>query len=324
MTYASGGLIQASDFNNLAWGGTQGTYTSVTKNIAYVMGVGSGAWGYGQTITGLNTVAAAATVTAAQWSGLLTILNNALAHQGSTTLGSNYTTGGIITYFSNVNTAVTTINSNANNTVGYAANVVTTPASTTVTFTGTTSTAANTTTFTRTATFGSADQARYFFNAGGRIHWTITATNSGGSLRGADLVTLAQTNTAGGFIAANSSDGIVGGSGGTVNTDATSLGYYQLTTSDQSMSKVTSTNYRYEYNQSFFEVLVKSNGVQGSNGDKGTVITFTFSVSLQGAINSSMGGPFNDNVSVPITVAFTVRPPVTTYLTNTWGNVTIA
>jgi hypothetical protein len=135
---------------------------------------------------------------------------------------------------------------------------------------------------------------------------------------------LAQTNTAGGFIGANNSDGIFGGAGGTVNTDATALGYYQLTTSDQSMSKVTSANYRYEYNQSFFEVLVKSNGVQGASGDKGTVITFTFSVSLQGAINAAMTGPYNDDVSVPITVAFTVRPPEATFLTNTWGSVTIA
>lgn len=42
MTYASGGLITASDYNSLSWGGTQGTYTASPVNLAYVLGVGYG------------------------------------------------------------------------------------------------------------------------------------------------------------------------------------------------------------------------------------------------------------------------------------------
>ena len=118
MTYSSGGLIQATDYNNLAWGGTQGTYTAVTNNIAYVMGVGSGAFGYGQNLSQINTVSAAATVTAAQWAGLVYLLNRAIGHQSGS--GSQLATGGninmtageTITYFANVATAVGTINTN--------------------------------------------------------------------------------------------------------------------------------------------------------------------------------------------------------------------
>ena len=48
MAYASGGLITASDYNSLSWGGTQGTYTASPVNLAYVLGVGYGQFGYGQ------------------------------------------------------------------------------------------------------------------------------------------------------------------------------------------------------------------------------------------------------------------------------------
>ena len=106
MTYSSGTLIQATDYNNLAWGGTQGTYTASPTNIAYVMGVGSGAIGYGQAVTAINTVAAAGSVTAVQWSGLLTTLNAALGHQSGAgaqlTVSPTITAGNKITYFSTV------------------------------------------------------------------------------------------------------------------------------------------------------------------------------------------------------------------------------
>ena len=81
MAYASGGLITASDYNSLSWGGTQGTYTASPVNLAYVLGVGYGQFGYGQSVSSINTVAAAATVTAVQWSGLLSGINACLGHQ---------------------------------------------------------------------------------------------------------------------------------------------------------------------------------------------------------------------------------------------------
>ena len=83
MAYASGGLITASDYNSLSWGGTQGTYTASPVNLAYMLGIGNGQFGYGQTVSSINTVAAAATatVTAVQWSGLLSGINACLGHQ---------------------------------------------------------------------------------------------------------------------------------------------------------------------------------------------------------------------------------------------------
>jgi len=313
MSYASGGLIEAADFNNLAWGGTQGTYTDSIKNVAYVMGVGSGQWGYGQTITALNTVSAGGTVTATTWSGFLTVLNDALQHQGSGALTSNYTSGEIITYLANVATACTTINTNKHNVATTGSNSSGSLGAHAWSVGGTTSTSAQTDTWTETFTFASADQARYFFNAGGRIHQTFAATNNNGTLRSADLVTLVATNTGGNMIAATTSDGKTG-TGGTVDNDSTTLGYWNLTTSDQILSKIRSTNYRYEYNADFFQVSVKSNGAQGSNSDNGTVITFTYLSSMAGHISGSDTSNFNDAINVTITPSYVIVYPETTYL----------
>jgi len=321
MSYASGGLIEAADFNNLAWGGTQGTYTDSIKNVAYVMGVGSGQWGYGQTITALNTVSAGGTVTATTWSGFLTVLNDALQHQGSGALTSNYTSGEIITYLANVATACTTINTNKHNVATTGSNSSGSLGAHAWSVGGTTSTSAQTDTWTETFTFASADQARYFFNAGGRIHQTFAATNNNGTLRSADLVTLVATNTGGNMIAATTSDGKTG-TGGTVDNDSTTLGYWNLTTSDQILSKIRSTNYRYEYNADFFQVSVKSNGAQGSNSDNGTVITFTYLSSMAGHISGSDTSNFNDAINVTITPSYVIVYPETTYLSDSWGTVT--
>ena len=321
MSYASGGLIEATDFNNLGWGGTQGTYTSSPNNVAYVMGVGNGQFGYGQTITALNTVAAGGTVTASTWSGFLTVLNNALQHQGSGALGAGYTSGDTITYFANVSTSVTTINTNKHNATATGSNSSGSLGAHAWSVGGTGGTSAQTDTWTETFTWSSGDTARYFFNAGGRIHQTFAATNNNGTLRSADLVTLVATNTGGNMIAATTSDGKTG-TGGTVDNDSTTLGYWNLTTSDQILSKIRSTNYRYEYNADFFQVSVKSNGAQGSNSDNGTVITFTYLSSMAGHISGSDTSNFNDAINVTITPSYVIVYPETTYLSDSWGTVT--
>ena len=67
MTYSSGGLIQASDYNTIAWGTSSGgTYTSSPSNLAYVWGTGSGRYGYGQSTSGFTALSAGTTVTATQ------------------------------------------------------------------------------------------------------------------------------------------------------------------------------------------------------------------------------------------------------------------
>ena len=89
------------------------------------------------------------------------------------------------------------------------------------------------------------------------------------------------------------------------------------------MSQITSSNYRYEYNTDFTRIQVKSNGVQGANGDVGTVITFTFDYSMAGAIGTP-GAVFNDDINVTFGVRFDIVEPAVTYIAKTWTNPSIA
>lgn len=323
MSYSTGGTIQANDYNNLAWGGnTTNTYSGTINNIAMVMGTGFGYKGYGQTITAINTVAVEGPVTATQWAGLVHTLNKALGHQGGTLLanGSNIgiTAGATIAAFANVASSVTTINTNAN--VAGASGTTTTGTGLNTTISWANSSSVQSTNWTRTATFASADQARYFWNAGGFISVVLTATNNNATSRSGDIVTIFQTNAAS-FQVKNANCTVRTGTGGTLNSSNNTLGYWKLTSSNQEMLNLNSASATYEYNSAKLEIKLKTNGVQGSNGDVGTVLTFDFTLS-DTAQNANSN--FNDVVSVTATVRIDVVFPETTYLANTWGSVTIA
>jgi hypothetical protein len=321
MSYAQGGIIQANDYNNLAWGGnTTGVYNSTITNTAQVMGVGFGFRGYGQPVTPINTVAVNGTVTGTQWAGLIYLVNRGLGHQSGAgaQLGSGgnlaTTAGSTIVAYANVATAVGTINTNANL---YTAQGSTTTGSV---FNQSITGGNNTfeVIFNRVLTWSSADAARYFFNCGGQVNWVITgATNNNGSLRSADVVTQWATYQASGSIRGVSSVARTG-TGGTVNTASTTLGYWQSTTAMQTLSQITSTNYRYEYNSDYTNVRVKTSGVSGSNGDKGAVMTIGF-----GTYKFSTYAGLNDDVNVTVSHRIDVVAPSTTYLQVSWGLPTI-
>ena len=74
MTYTSGGLIQATDYNTFISTGT--------PNINNIWGTGSGDSGWGQ--TAINTVAVADTVTATQWASLVNTLSTMGSQTGTT------------------------------------------------------------------------------------------------------------------------------------------------------------------------------------------------------------------------------------------------
>jgi hypothetical protein len=188
---------------------------------------------------------------------------------------------------------------------------------------------------TRTATFASADQARYFFNAGGKLVLTFSCTNTLGNSKGADWATLLNTKMASMVVGATSNSRT--GIGGTASATNTALGYWSCTTLNQSMITLTSASGTADYSSNSIAVGIKSNGTQGSNGDVGSVITFTIDLTDAAAdtntsppgipVYSPPGTPsqgnFNDQLNLSITTNITVRPPETTNLSNSWGTVTI-
>jgi hypothetical protein len=212
------------------------------------------------------------------------------------------------------------------------------------TFSGTTSktaatgsgTAAWTITFTHTVTFPSANQARYFWNAGGRVRLQY-GKSSTGTDSDADWNTLAgkcgsiwisgRVNGAAQTIAGTSYTGTTrtGGSGGTQTTLTTTTGWYNLTTSPTTIFQLTNdvSPYSGEYirttataTSSTVLTLVTTWVSDGSSG-AGTSANITGGTAVASPA-TSIGA-----ASAPTTLV-TYVPPSTNFLTNSWGTPTIA
>lgn len=185
MAYSSSNTITASDYN---------TFVGTVNGV---IGTGSGSKGYGQ--TALSTVSATDQITAAHWTALLTAVNNAATHQGTTVtipgasdtgypassetihaFDGSQTIGGA-SYSYDLSSAITDIDTNYQN--------VDTGQQTTLSsqhtctrgsaWGGEVGTAAINADV--TVTFADAAAARFFFNTGGEIHITMdqpTATTT--------------------------------------------------------------------------------------------------------------------------------------------------
>ena len=155
MTYSSGGLIQATDYNGFV-STTVGANINATWNTAY-----------GQ--TALSTVTGNVTVVSAtQWAQLVNTLTSLGTHTNTTiTSRTAPVTGNTISILANVNTDITNVYSNRAN--AYAVGSQYTA------WTGTNSTTTATSganwliTFTNTVTWANSTATTNFFTAGGLI-----------------------------------------------------------------------------------------------------------------------------------------------------------
>jgi hypothetical protein len=323
MTYSVGGLIQAVDYN-----GFVSTTTAANVNATWSTGVASAGWGQ----TALNTVSAGGTVTAAQWASLVNTLS-AMGSQTGTTITSRTApvAGNVISVLANVNTDLSNCYTNRGNAAGSgtAYGIFTgTTSKTSATSNGTQG--AWTITFTHTITFPSADQARYFFNAGGIVKLQFGKSVNSTDIDG-DWNTLAgwvgSINITGGAqtIASQAYTGTtrLGGSGGTQTTLSTGTGWFALSGSAQTIFQLNNTGGA--YTGQFIRVQAASSA---------TTMTLTTvwsqpSTSTPGATTNISGGTATSSPSTTITgtaptTLCTYIPPSTSFLTNTWGTPTIA
>jgi len=208
MAYSSGDTILDDHYNDFA--------TSVNA----IWGAGSGDHGYGQTST-VSAVSTSTTIAASQWTTLLARISSAASHQGtSITSITNPAGGGTISAFTALSGNVTTIDTNRLSVSARAGNVESN-CSTTTTLQGTIEQRG-------TWTWGSNDQARFFFNAGGRIscRWDISSFTA--DTKANRWNTLAAN--CGTYLINAQTSGKSGGSGSPA-TNNTNYGYYDLTTS---------------------------------------------------------------------------------------------
>ena len=300
MAYQTGDTILDDHYNGFA-------NDNSPNNINKIWGTGSGNYGYGQTNT-ISTVSAGATVAATQWNTVLDRMQSIANHQGSSiTSGAGTLSGGDpIAAILSISTDITTLGTNRTN---VASAGLTTVASATGsrTFTGTWNVA---TIHEWKMTFASVDAARYFFNAGGQLNWSGSLSGFTSDPKTLDWENLLETRF-GTFTM--KSDTSSNSGNGAMSTNNTSIGYYDLTTSYQTIFKMFGGQLTYSYyNTNFVQVEAKTNGGAGSNGANGNVVTIKVTMSDASADDGTAVDTINGNLAS----TWGYKKPNTTYLNN--------
>jgi hypothetical protein len=314
MAYSAGSTILDDDYNIFSTGNASGTGDNGVANVNTVWGTGTGVYGWGQTGP-LSPVTAGTTVTATQWAGLINRCTAISNHTGqSITSIAVPNVGTLIEAYAALSTNITNLfNAGArNDAAGSGAD-----ATTTDTTTNSWNTSA---TLTKTFTFASAAQMRYFFNAGGMLRLGLSRTGGTSSPQNTgwtNLLTATGTLVLTGAnasktIAATSYTGFtkIGGSG-SPSTYETGRGrqFFEETAIDATyytLIQQSDSTYLYTANNVKLEAQINA---------ASTVLTFLVTLA------DGSTGP-SDTVDGTLSATWTVRPPSTTYISNTWGTVT--
>ena len=299
MTYASGGLIQASDLNGFV------------NSINTFWSTGTGDAGYGQ--TSIGTVSANDVVNASNWATLFNNLNAARKHQlaGSYSNLTVPASGGTITYDSSLSTQLT----NAYNNRLTAATTGSTTTGTNDTWNSSVGATAALSTFRDcNIIFPSTDGARWFFNAGGRIAITYSAVSNAANARSNNMRDMINQIIGFGEYRGYSNSGILGG-GGYITVNNTNAGYYNATTT--AVTFIENYDNAAPYDTSYVQVQRFYAGAT-TNGALGNQLVFR--LFLYTPADNTYGG----SVDITVTTRCDITYPSTTYLSNSWGTPTIS
>jgi len=317
MTYSVGQLIENTDYNGFV-------STTAGANVNNVWSTGSGDAGWGQ--SALATVSALGEITATQWASLVNTISS-MASQTGTTITSRTApvTGNTIEILAALDTDLTNITANRQNAVANGTQF--TGWTGTNSKTAATSGATWTISFVNTVTFASADAARYFFNAGGRIKIDVSKTATG-DLGDPEWNDLANTlcgdifitgGTATQTIASANYTGTtkVGGTG-TPNILLTTTGWYDLTPGAAATIVYKQFADTAPYTNNFIQ-----HSIARSADSTQLIITTLWSASDGDPISGGTASSEATPGTAPTTIV-TYFPPSTTFLTNSWGTPTVA
>ena len=310
MAYSLGGTIEATDYN------------SRVNTINSVWATGTSDSGYGQ--TALTTTAVGSTVTATQWATLISTLSAITYHQAGAGIGiTQPTAGNTIQWLTTLDSFINVIYANRLNasiTGAGVTNAIGSMSSATTWFTSSIKEC--------TVTFSSTNAARYFFNTGGSLAFSLTQAfvspqTSFANVKSADWASFYSSTVGTILIKAktNSRTGTGGDSNNTVPGNPTpptsnAVGYYNLTTVYQTLFYIGSTSATADYGNNLFTIEAKL-------GATPNIIQVRCS-SYDYAADSTGTGNFNDSIQGLNTLNSGWIPPETTYITNTWGTPTFA
>jgi len=321
-------LIEATDYNTFAG--------NTTAGLNRVWSTGSGDAGWGQ--TNIATVSPGGVVTATNWAALVNNLSTTGSKTVTTiTARTAPVTGNVVAILANVATDITNCTTNRGNATSAGVEYGTFTGTTSKTGTTGSGQAAWTIVFTHTVTFPTADQARYFCNAGGRVRLQYGKSSTGTDID-PDWNTFAgypgsiyltgRVNGTTQSIAGVSYTGTtrIGGTGGTETTLATTTGWYNLTGSPTTIFLLTNTNSPYTGE------TIGTTATATSSTVLTLVTTWTQpSVSAAGTTCNISGGTGVTSPATSIgaatapTTLCTYFPPSTAQgLSDSWGTPTIA
>lgn len=322
MTYSTGGLIQATDYNGFV-------STTTGANINATWGTPTSAGGYGQ--GNLSTVSAAATVTATQWATLNSTITSMANHTGTTiTSRTSPSAGNLISVLANVNTDITNCFTNRFNAASSGTQYATWTGN--IAQLATTGSGTNpwTLTWTQTLTFANSTAANSFFNAGGLVKIQFSKTSTGVSTSDPEWNDFASNVCGAIFLSGAASSTIAGtaytgttkiGGSGTPTTLATGTSFYNLTGSNTTLFQQFDTTAAYSSNYILCNASI--------SGSTLTFSTVWFESGAGGTSGSAIAGgtdtvsPFSTFGTAPATL-LSYFPPETANITNTWGTPTIS
>jgi len=301
MAYIAGDTITGDQYNIFV------NNSSSPFGYNHFAGTGSGEYGLGQTHIATVT-GGSSTITASQWNSLLTGLTNIGNHTNDTlTARTAVAAGDTIAIKSaleaDLATVAASVAGGSVNATALATNAV-----------GSSTNAAtwnSTSTIERSVTFADADKMRHFFNAGGKIR--IDPSCVTGIDGDKDTVFNDLTVTATGNLDIGSKTSTRSGSGETLTTNGLALGFHDLTTSYQTILKLTSDNSGYTSNTVEYQAKL--------DAAVGTAVTITVKmISTDAAADTTYtsgntaGVPANPNEAPRMTLAL-----IEVYPTNAEG-----
>jgi hypothetical protein len=290
MAYTAGDTITGDQYNIFV------NNSSSPYGYNHFAGTGSGEYGLGQTHIATVT-GGSSTITASQWNSLLTGLTNIGNHTNDTlTARTAVAAGDTIAIKAALEADLATV---AASVAGGSVNA--TALGTNAVGSSTNAATWNTTsTIERSVTFADADKMRHFFNAGGKIR--IDPSCVTGIDGDKDTVFDDLTTTATGNLDIGSKTSTRSGSGETLTTNGLALGFHDLTTSYQTILKLTSDNTGYTSNTVEYQAKL--------DAAVGTAVTITVKMISTDAADdttytsgNTSGVPANPNEAPRMTLA---------------------
>ena len=253
MGYTAGDTILDDEYNTFV------NSSSAPFGYNHFAGPGSGEYGLNQTV--LPTVPAGDTIRAASWNALFTGLDNIANHTNDTlTARTAVTAGDVIAVKSAVAADLATLAASV--AAGSPNATALSTSSALQTATGSSEGWDSTPDQVVRMTFSNGNAMRFFFNAGGKIRITVGTSQASTSPKDQSYIDL---GNAFGNIDIASLATTRSGSGETLTTNNLSLGFQDLTTSYQTIIKLTSDNSNYTSNN--IDIQAKTNGGNGNSGD---------------------------------------------------------